>query len=151
MPGQFSSAGGRPSMASAGGNPGSGGNSGYNQAGSPGGGGGRPGINAQAEPNFGPYLAELQRRIRRNWTPPEDRLSKTVVVVFSVGRDGRLLNLRVSRSSGDAVADQSARAAVERSAPFRPLPPEFRGNNISVEFTFDYKYLNSQMGGFQRH
>lgn len=151
MPGQFSSAGGRPSQGSAGGNPGSGGQSAYNQAGSPGGGGGRPGINAQAEPNFGPYLAELQRRIRRNWTPPEDRLSKTVVVVFSVGRDGRLLNLRVSRSSGDAVADQSARAAVERSAPFRPLPPEFRGNNISVEFTFDYKYLNSQMGGFQRH
>ncbi|MCA9799022.1 MAG: TonB C-terminal domain-containing protein [Cyanobacteria bacterium HKST-UBA04] len=155
LPGRFArpsaggSAGGPSSSGSAGGQPGSGGTGAANRAGSPGGGGGRPGIDAVAEPNFGPYLAELQRRIRRNWHPPEERSSNVVMVVFNIGRDGRLLSQQIIRSSGSAQADSAARYAVERSAPFRPLPPEYTKSSISIEFTFDYKYMNSTMGAFR--
>ena len=118
---------------------GGGGSGTYNQSGSPGGGGGRPGIDAEAEPDFGAYIAELQRRIRRNWAPPTEDRSKRIVAVFRIGRDGRLLSLSISQSSGSPLADQQAIAAVRASAPFRPLPPNYRGNDIPVQFTFDYE------------
>jgi TonB family protein len=148
MPGQFSG-GGKPS---AGGGPsGQGGRSGYSQYGSPGGGGGKPGVDALAEPDFGPYLAELQRRIRRNWIPPEDREDKTVILLFTIAKDGRLLNIQTKRSSGYGNADQAAKAAVERSAPFRPLPSEYRSGSINVEFTFDYNVYTGRSGGISKH
>jgi TonB family protein len=146
VPGQFSNTG-RPG----GGPSGQGGTGNYSQYGSPGGGGGRPGIDAVAEPDFGPYLAELQRRIRRNWVPPEDKEDKTVVMMFTISRDGRLLNMLVQRSSGYANADGAARAAVERSAPFRPLPAEYRNSSINVEFTFDYNVFKGRSSGISRH
>lgn len=133
---------------SAGSSGGSGGRGGYNQSGSPGGGGGRDGVDAMAEPDFGPYIAELQRRIRRNWAPPVEDRSKRVVALFKVSRDGRLLSLRIQQSSGSPAADQAAIAAVRASAPFRPLPPNYRGNDIDIQFIFDYEIYghgNAQM------
>jgi len=103
---------------------------------------GRPGIDAIKEPDFGPYMRELQRRIKRNWDPPKGNESKRVVLIFKVSRDGRLLSLRVLRSSGVAEADRAARSAVELTAPFSPLPPEYRGNDIDIQFTFDYNVYN---------
>lgn len=131
------SGGGSPGGGPRGG--GSGGSGSYNQNGSPGGGGGRAGIDAQEEPDFGPYVAELQRRIRRNWAPPVEDRSKRVVVMFHIARDGRLLNPQIQQSSGSPSADQAAIAAVRASAPFRTLPPAFRGNDIAVQFIFDYE------------
>lgn len=122
-----------------GGSGGAGGRGGYNQSGSPGGGGGRDGVDAMAEPDFGPYIAELQRRIRKNWAPPVEDRSKRVVALFKVSRDGRLLSLRIQQSSGSPPADQAAMAAVRASAPFKQLPPNYRGSDIDVQFIFDYE------------
>ncbi|MCK7467687.1 MAG: TonB C-terminal domain-containing protein [Desulfosudis oleivorans] len=75
-------------------------------------------------------MSELQRRIKRNWDPPRGSNSKKVVLLFKVSKDGRLLSLRVLTSSGDAEADKAALSAVRLTAPFRPLPPEYRGKWI---------------------
>ncbi len=138
--GSPSRGGGNPGSAgSRGGSSGGGGRGSYNQSGSPGGGGGRDGVDAMAEPDFGPYIAELQRRIRRNWAPPVEDRSKRVVALFKVSRDGRLLSLRIQQSSGSPAADQAAMAAVRASAPFKQLPPNYPGNDIDVQFIFDYE------------
>lgn len=118
---------------------GAGGTGAFSQGGSPGGGGGRPGVDAMAEPDFGPYIAELQRRIRRNWSPPVEDQSKRVVAVFTISRQGRLMDLRIQQSSGSPQADQAALAAVRASAPFRELPANFRRDSIDVQFVFDYE------------
>lgn len=99
---------------------------------------GAPGIDAIKEPDFGPYMRELQRRIKRNWDPPRGNESKRVVLMFKIGKDGRLLSVKVAHSSGVPSADQAAISAVEITAPFSPLPPEYRGSNIDIQFTFDY-------------
>ena len=99
---------------------------------------GAPGIDAIKEPDFGPYMKELQRRIKMNWDPPKGNESKRVVLLFSIARDGRLLNVKVHRSSGLQSADNAAIEAVKLTAPFRPLPPEFRGQSVDIQFTFDY-------------
>ena len=116
---------------------------GTGNVGNPGGGGGAPGIDALREPDFGPYMRELQRRIKLNWDPPKGNESKTVVLLFKIARDGRLLSCRVHRSSGLPSADQAALKAVELTAPFRPLPADFKGQNIDIQFTFDYRVFGA--------
>lgn len=116
---------------------------GTGNVGNPGGGGGAPGIDALREPDFGPYMRELQRRIKLNWDPPKGNESKTVVLLFKIAKDGRLLSCRVNRSSGLPTADQAALKAVELTAPFRPLPADFKGQSIDIQFTFDYRVFGA--------
>lgn len=111
--------------------------------GNPGGGGGRPGIDAIKEPDFGPYMKELQRRIKMNWDPPKGNESKRVVLLFKIAKDGRLLSCSVFKSSGLPNADNAAINAVKLAAPFRPLPPEYKGQNIDIQFTFDYNVFGA--------
>lgn len=111
--------------------------------GNPGGGGGAPGIDALREADFGPYMRELQRRIKMNWDPPKGNESKRVVLLFKIAKDGRLLSCRVNKSSGLPTADQAALKAVELTAPFRPLPADFKGQSIDIQFTFDYNVFNA--------
>ena len=119
------------------------GSGGYGNLGNPGGGGGPPGIDALREPDFGPYMRELQRRIKMNWDPPRGNESKRVVLLFKIARDGRLLSARVFKTSGIPNADKAAISAVELTAPFKPLPPEFKGQSIDIQFTFDYNVFGA--------
>jgi len=119
------------------------GSSGHGNAGNPGGGGGAPGIDAIREPDFGPYMRELQRRIKMNWEPPKGNESKRVVLLFKIARDGRLLSVRTFKSSGVPTADKAALSAVELTAPFKPLPPDFKGSSIDIQFTFDYNVFGA--------
>lgn len=137
-----------PSLAPTGGGSSSGsrlskGGSGYGNPGNPGGGGGAPGVDSIREPDFGPYMRELQRRIKMNWDPPKGNESKRVVLLFKIAKDGRLLSLRVFKSSGIPNADKAALSAVELTAPFRRLPPEFKGSSIDIQFTFDYNVFGA--------
>jgi len=104
---------------------------------------GRPGIDAIKEPDFGPYMRELQRRIKMNWDPPKGNESKRVVLLFKIAKDGRLLSCSVFKSSGLPGADKAAINAVQATAPFRPLPAEFRGQSIDIQFTFDYNVFGA--------
>ena len=52
-------------------------------------------VSAQADVDFGPYMADLQRRIKRAWFPPKGNESKRVVVLFKVHKQGELSNLRL--------------------------------------------------------
>lgn len=122
---------------------GGGGTGGYGNPG-PGNPNGRPGIDAVREPDFGPYMRELQRRIKMNWDPPKGNESKRVVLLFKIAKDGRLLSCSVFKSSGLPGADKAAISAVQATAPFRPLPAEFKGSSIDIQFTFDYNVFGAQ-------
>jgi len=121
---------------------GGGGTGGYGNPG-PGNPNGRPGIDAIREPDFGPYMRELQRRIKMNWDPPKGNESKRVVLMFKIAKDGRLLSCSVFKSSGLPNADKAAINAVQATAPFRPLPAEFKGPSIDIQFTFDYNVFGA--------
>jgi TonB family protein len=102
---------------------------------------GRPSVSAQADVDFGPYMADLQRRIKRAWFPPKGSESKRVIVVFKVHKGGELSNLRLDKSSAVAVADQAGLEAVQRASPFRPLPAG-ASDSVGIQFTFDYNVFN---------
>ena len=95
------------------------------------------GIDAAKDVDFGPYMAELQRRVKRNWIPPEQGNSRRSVLRFSISRNGEVSNLRVGKSSGNPDSDAAAMDAVRRAAPFRTLPTAYKQRNIDIQFTFD--------------
>lgn len=97
-----------------------------------------------AEPDFGPYMRELQRSIKQNWNPPKGNSSRRIVVLFKVAKDGKLLALKIYKSSGNIMADRAALKAVETTAPFRPLPEKFKGKSVDIQFTFDYNVFNKR-------
>lgn len=106
---------------------------------------GAPGIDAIKEPDFGPYMRELQRRIKMNWDPPKGNESKRVILLFSISKDGRLLSIKVYKSSGLEAADNAAMTAVKLTAPFKPLPAEFKGQSVDIQFTFDYNVFGGSL------
>jgi len=109
-------------------------------------GAGKDALGTSRSIDFGPYMAELQRRIKRAWFPPKDARSKRVKVIFKVHRNGEMTNLRLANSSGLTAADEAALKAVESAAPFHPLPIGAPAD-VDIEFTFDYNVFNGGGSG----
>ncbi len=89
------------------------------------------------------YVRVVQQKVSENWLKYEvdPRISEAqrVYVTFDIGRDGRPSNVQVEQSSGVPSLDQSAVRALQRIDTFGPLPSDYSGGKVSVEFWFDYK------------
>jgi len=89
------------------------------------------------------YVRVVQQRVSQNWlqyeVDPSITQAQRVYVTFDITRDGRPTNIRIEQSSGVPSLDQSAIRALQRIDTFGPLPSDYSGNKVSVEFWFDYK------------
>lgn len=88
------------------------------------------------------YIAELQRRIYERWSPTEENLDKTVIVLFRISQGGQLLSYGVQESSGIKKVDAGALAAVKAAAPYPPLPAGYTASNLDVQVIFDKGLAN---------
>jgi len=93
--------------------------------------------------DFGPYLSRIVYIVRRNWysvIPESARLGEKgrVAVVFEILKDGSVPQLRLVASSGSDALDRGALAGLRTSIPFPPLPDEFTGNHLVLQFIFLY-------------
>jgi protein TonB len=92
---------------------------------------------------YGWYVQVIQRKVSDNWlkyeVDPRITSAQRVYIVFDVARDGHPFNVQVEQSSGVPSLDQSAVRALQRIDTFGPLPPDYGGSKISVEYWFDYK------------
>jgi protein TonB len=92
---------------------------------------------------YGWYVRVVQQKVQQSWlTYDVDRRiteAPRVYLTFDVVRDGRPTNVQVEQSSGVPSLDQSAVRAIQRIDTFGPLPSDYSGNKVSVEFWFDYK------------
>jgi len=75
----------------------------------------------------GAYQSRARAQIEKSKHYPEEALqmnmSGGVVVMYVIGRDGKLLRAEVERSSGHSLLDQAALLAV-RKARFEPIPAD---------------------------
>lgn len=101
----------------------------------------RAGEAARTDVDFAPYMADLQRRIKKQWYPPRGLESKRIMVSFKVYSDGIVTGLHIDKSSGAPAADRAALEAVEVASPMRPLPLG-APSNVDIQFTFDYNVFN---------
>lgn len=89
------------------------------------------------------YVQVIQRKVADNWlkyeVDPSIKSAQRVYITFDVARDGHPSNVKVEQSSGVPSLDISAVRALQRIDTFGPLPPDYPGGKISVEYWFDYK------------
>ncbi len=93
--------------------------------------------------DFRPYLIQILAIVRRNWyavIPEVARLGRQgkVVIQFAINRDGHVPKLVIVSPSGTEALDRAAVAGISASNPFPPLPADYRGLQIRLQFTFLY-------------
>ena len=88
------------------------------------------------------YVQVIQRKVADNWlkyeVDPRITSAQRVYITFDIARDGHPSNVQVEQSSGVPSLDISATRALQRIDTFGPLPTDYSGSKISVEFWFDY-------------
>jgi hypothetical protein len=93
--------------------------------------------------DFAPYMIGLKRKIERNVIPPLafsslGMIEGESVVRFRIDRGGRLRSLEVLGYTGHRSLVVTSRRAVESSAPFALLPPDFPEQYLEVTARFSY-------------
>jgi TonB family protein len=93
--------------------------------------------------DFKPYLIRVLAAVKRNWMmvyPESARLGRMgrVQIQFAIAHDGNVPKLVIAVPSGTDALDRAAVAGISASTPFPPLPAEFHGNQVRLQFTFAY-------------
>ncbi len=103
----------------------------------------RPGGGGDFGGRFSWYVDAVRNRVSSNWlqstVDPSVRFAPRAVVTFDILRNGSVTNVQILQSSGNASVDNSAVRAILGSNPLNPLPGEYSGSKVSVEFWFDFK------------
>ncbi|MGI2907221.1 TonB family protein [Tolypothrix sp. VBCCA 56010] len=93
--------------------------------------------------DFRPYMIRVLAIVKRNWFAviPESarfgRRGKTIIQ-FAISKDGKVPKLVITGPSGTEALDRAAVAGISASNPFPPLPSEFKGDVIRLQFGFSY-------------
>jgi protein TonB len=92
---------------------------------------------------FAWYVHVVNQKVAENWlkyeVDPRIQSANRVYLTFDIDRSGHPSHIQVEQSSGVPSLDISALRALQRIDTFGPLPPDYSGNKVSVEFWFDYK------------
>jgi TonB family protein len=93
--------------------------------------------------DFRPYLMQILAAVRRNWMavyPESARLGRRgrVSIQFAIARQGSVPKLVIVGSSGTEALDRAAVAGISASNPFPPLPSDYKGERIALQFNFAY-------------
>lgn len=103
---------------------------------------GSGGATGEFSSQFAWYVQAVQRKVSSNWLQstidPNITVAPRVVITFDILRDGRVANAQITRSSGNYSVDTSAIRAVQNSSPLQPLPSQYSGSHVSVDFWFDF-------------
>lgn len=89
------------------------------------------------------YVRGINERVSENWlkyeVDPRIQNANRAYVTFDIDRGGHPSHVQIEQSSGVPSLDESALRAVQRVDSFGPLPSDYSGSKVSVEFWFDYK------------
>ncbi len=93
--------------------------------------------------DFKPYLIRILALVKKNWyavIPESARLGNRGVVElqFIIDRSGEVPKLVIATPSGSQSLDKAAVAGISASVPFPPLPNDFKGQQIRLQFAFRY-------------
>ncbi len=88
------------------------------------------------------YFAQLSAWLKRHQEYPEAlkqaRQQGTVVVRFTLDRQGKLLASSIKQSSGHSQLDQAALALLVSASPLPPLPDELPQQRVTLSVPIDY-------------
>ena len=84
------------------------------------------------------YLGSIRTHIEKFKIKPKAREKGTVVVRFTVDREGKVTDRMVATSSGSEQLDAAALAALEKAAPFPKFPKEIARDQIVLSLPFRF-------------
>jgi len=87
---------------------------------------------------FGAVAWAIKEHVSNNWDEPGDFAGLSVAFLVKVDRQGNVLSVKMTRSSGDARLDESAENAIFKASPL-PFPDEERFYEYLKEFNFVFK------------
>jgi TonB family protein len=93
--------------------------------------------------NFDPYLLRVYLSVQRNWysvIPEIARLGRKgrAILRFRILKNGTVAELQLIDGSGTDSMDSAALSSIRLSNPFPPLPKEFPGQDILLQFGYYY-------------
>jgi protein TonB len=83
------------------------------------------------------YLALMSEKIRANWDPHAE-VPGTVIVKYTIQRDGTLVDASIEKPSGYTALDINAFRAVLTTRQLPPLPAAFPNPSLTVHLNFQY-------------
>ena len=93
---------------------------------------------SEAVSAFGAVAWAIKEQVSKNWSEPGDFSGLSVQFLVKVDREGNVLSVKMTRSSGDARLDESAENAIFKASPL-PFPGEARFYEYLKEFNFIFK------------
>ena len=97
-------------------------------------------FNAYFTPAFtdAAYQKEAAAKVLKAWKPPASApAGKKTVLIALIAKDGTLAGLRDHLMTGFKPWDDAAIAAVQKAAPFAPLPKSWGFPTMEVHFHFE--------------
>ena len=95
--------------------------------------------------DFSQYIQQVSAATKRAWYPiiPEEArppLNKQgeVAIRFEIYPDGSVHVMQLYGSSGDVALDRAAQGAITGASPYPPLPKQFKGKYLALQFNFLY-------------
>lgn len=89
------------------------------------------------EPDWGSYVIWAAGKMKPDWTVPSAFSTRKLTANAVIDRKGKVLSASIAKSSMIPFLDDNA-VKLLKSTRFAPLPPEFQGNSVSIDFVFDY-------------
>lgn len=88
------------------------------------------------------YLQIISDRVSSSWftalVDPGVAGTFYTTVYFKILRNGQIADLKVKESSGIASLDMSAQRAIQISAPFPPLPSDYKDDYLGIHLIFEH-------------
>lgn len=88
------------------------------------------------DPEWIRYRDTILESVKRNWFWHDKSSNLQAIVTFNIAPDGKILNPRLKRSSGDAAFDQSCLKAVISTDRLPPPPQRFYMDFETVDVSF---------------
>jgi protein TonB len=85
------------------------------------------------------YMAEFSIALERNKVRPHAAKQGDVLLQITIAPSGQLLEHAIIQSSGAPELDRAAITALQRGAPFPPLPPELSFSPLTFTLPFQFR------------
>jgi TonB family protein len=89
------------------------------------------------------YYSIVEAKIKKDWTVPEvfskGKTNLETVVVFVIGKDGKIQKLWIEKKSGNALFDQMAMRTLKKAEPLPPIPNDLGIDTEEFNTTFSSK------------
>ena len=93
--------------------------------------------------DFRPYLMQVLAAVRRYWLAVQPESAKLgrrgrVSIQFAIAKNGSVPKLVIVNYSGTDALDRAAVSGISGANPFPPLPSEYKGERVVLQFNFAY-------------